>query len=113
MAAKRKSGAEKVPPPGDSKVTVDLRRIYEFDGKDIVTDIDTTKYSNLAYIQVTPRDLYIDFLAMPGVKKDGRMVVSGVRVYMSHVAGQRLSEALGRTISEVVEKGRVEELKKR
>jgi hypothetical protein len=113
MVAKRKSEAEKVQPPGDSKVTVDLRRIYEFDAKDIVTDIDTTKYSNLAYIQVTPRDLYIDFLAMPGVKKDGRMVVSGVRVYMSHVAGQRLSEALGRTISEVAEKGRVEELKKR
>ena len=113
MAGRKKSEAEKVPPPGDSKITVDLRRIYEFDAKDIVTDIDTTKYSNLAYIQVTPRDLYIDFLEMPGVKKDGRMVVSGVRVYMTHVAGQRLSEALGRTISEVLEKGKVEELKKR
>jgi len=77
-----------------------------------VPDINASRYSNLAYIQVTPRDLYIDFLEMPGVKKDGRMVVSGVRIYMSHVAGQRLSQALGRTISEVLEKGKIEALKK-
>jgi hypothetical protein len=40
------------------------------------------------------------------------MVVGGVRIYMSHVAGQRLSQALGRTISEVLEKGKIEGLKK-
>ena len=113
MAAKKKSEAGNAPQAGDSKVTVDLGKIYEFDAKDMETEVNTTRYSNLAYIQVTPRDVFIDFLEMPGVKKDGRMVVSGVRIYMSHVAGQRLSEALGRTISEVIEKGRVEELRKR
>ncbi len=113
MAKRPKSDLEPSPRPGDSRISIDLRKIYEFDAKDIVPEISTIRYSNLAYIQVTPRDLYIDFLEMPGVKKDGRMVVSGVRVYMSHVAGQRLSQTLGHTISEVLEKGKIEELKKR
>jgi hypothetical protein len=113
MVKNTKSGTEKASSPESSRVAIDLRQIYDFDPKDIVPEIGVSRYSNLAYIQVTPRDLYIDFLEMPGIKKDGRMVVSGVRIYMSHVAGQRLSQALGRTISEVVAKGKIEELKKR
>jgi len=97
----------------ESGVSIDLRKIYEFEGRDVTLDIDETRYSNLAYIQVTPRDLYIDFLEMPGVKREGRMVAKGVRVYMSHVAGQRLSQALGRTLSEVIDKGKIEQLKKK
>jgi hypothetical protein len=98
---------------GQSGVSIDLRKIYEFEGRDVTLNIDETRYSNLAYIQITPRDLYIDFLEMPGVKSEGRMVARGVRVYMSHVAGQRLSEALGRTLSEVIDKGKIEQLKKK
>lgn len=112
MAKRQESNPKPTTRAGGTKISVDLKRIYEFDAGDIVPDINATRYSNLAYIQVTPRDLYIDFLEMPGVKKDGRMVVSGVRIYMSHVAGQRLSQALGRTISEVLEKGKIEGLKK-
>ena len=112
MAKTQKSNPQPTTRAGGTKISVDLKRIYEFDAEDIVPDINASRYSNLAYIQVTPRDLYIDFLEMPGVKKDGRMVVSGVRIYMSHVAGQRLSQALGRTISEVLEKGKIEVLKK-
>lgn len=98
---------------GESGVSVDLRKIYEFEGRDVTLDINETRYSNLAYIQVTPRDLYIDFLEMPGVKREGRMVARGVRIYMSHVAGQRLSQALGRTLTEVIDKGKIEQLKKK
>lgn len=113
MAKDSKATGEKDIHSGDVAVSIDLKKSYEFEGKDIVPDINATRYSNLAYIQVTPRDLYIDFLEMPGVKRDGRMVVSGVRVYMSHVAGQRLSEVLGRTISQVSEKGKIEQLKRK
>jgi len=98
---------------GRSGVSIDLRKIYEFDGRDVTLDIDESRYSNLAYIQVTPRDLYIDFLEMPGVKREGRMVARGIRVYMSHAAGQRLAEALGRTLSDVIGKGKIEQLKKK
>lgn len=32
---------------------------------------------------------------MPGTKRDGKMAVKGVRVYMSHPAAKRLAEVLG------------------
>jgi len=75
-------------------VTIDLANLYKFDPEDLVTDIKTSAYSNLAFIQVTHRDVFIDFFEMPGTKKDGKMVMSGTRVFMSFAAAQRLSEAL-------------------
>lgn len=75
-------------------VTIDLANLYKFDPDDLVTDIKTSAYSNLAFIQVTHRDVFIDFFEMPGMKKDGKMVMPGTRVYMSFAAAQRLSEAL-------------------
>jgi hypothetical protein len=75
-------------------VTIDLANLYKFDPEDLVADIKTSTYSNLAFIQVTHRDVFIDFFEMPGTKKDGKMVMPGTRVYMSFAAAQRLSEAL-------------------
>ncbi|HPH34334.1 MAG TPA: DUF3467 domain-containing protein [Methanoregulaceae archaeon] len=75
-------------------VTIDLANLYKFEPEDLVTDIRATAYSNLAFIQVTPRDVFIDFFEMPGIKKDGKMVMPGTRVYMSFAAAQRLSEAM-------------------
>jgi len=89
MAAERAgSGSE------GQAVTIDLANLYKFDPEDLVADIKTSTYSNLAFIQVTHRDVFIDFFEMPGTKKDGKMVMPGTRVYMSFAAAQRLSEAL-------------------
>lgn len=35
---------------------------------DLILDIASSHYSNLAYVQVTHRDVYIDFLEMRGLK---------------------------------------------
>ena len=75
-------------------VTIDLADLYKFNPEDLVADIKTSAYSNLAYVQVTHRDVVIDFFEMPGTKKDGKMVLPGTRVFMSFAAAQRLSEAL-------------------
>lgn len=75
-------------------VTIDMANLYKFEAEDLVADIKTSAYSNLAFIQVTHRDVFIDFFEMPGMKKDGKMVMPGTRVYMSFAAAQRLSEAL-------------------
>lgn len=37
---------------------------------------------------------------MPGTKRDGKMAVNGVRVYMSHQATKRLAEVLGEILDE-------------
>jgi hypothetical protein len=37
---------------------------------------------------------------MPGTKKDGKVAVKGVRIYMSHPAAKRLAEVLGEILEE-------------
>jgi hypothetical protein len=82
--------------PGNAlPADIDLAAAYKHDAQDLVTDITVSRYSNLAYIQVTPRDVCIDFLEMPGIRRGERMVVSGARIHMSHEAARRLAEALG------------------
>jgi hypothetical protein len=82
-------------PISERSVSVNLDDLYSFKPEDIVLEISGEHYSNFAYIQVTPREVYIDFLPVPGVKKDGKMVIQGTRIYMSHSAAQNLSERLG------------------
>jgi hypothetical protein len=101
MAKERKSGKKAEEGQRKGAKSIDLKSIYAFDPKDITTDISVVRYSNLAYIQVMPRDLYIDFLEMPGVKKDGKMVATGTRIYMSHTAGQKLAEVLAGILKQV------------
>jgi len=90
---------------------IDLKAMYRIDPKEMVPDITVTTYSNLAYVQVSPRDVYIDFLEMPGVKRDGKTLVNGTRVYMSHVAAQRLGDVLQGILKKVVKEGGIEKLK--
>ena len=60
-------------------------------------------------MQATHRDLYIDFLEMPGIKKDdGKMHVKGTRIYMSHSAAQKLSEAISDVLMTVHSDGKME-----
>jgi hypothetical protein len=90
-----------------SKV-MDIRDLYKFKPEDLTIDVSATYYSNLAYIQVAPRDVIIDFLIFPGVKKDGKMVIDGARVLMTHVAAQKLVERLSTLLEVEYNKGKME-----
>lgn len=90
-------------------ITVDLAELYKFNPEDLVTDIKGSAYSNLAFIQVTHRDVFIDFFEMPGIKKEGKMVMPGTRVYMSFAAAQRLSEALSGVLERAHKDGEMEQ----
>jgi Protein of unknown function (DUF3467). len=98
-----------VPSPEEGKtLSINLADLYSFETSDLVLEISEEHYSNIAYMQVAPRDVYIDFLTMPGVKKDGKMVIEGTRIYMSHVAAQRLVESLGQLLKNVHQTGVME-----
>jgi hypothetical protein len=75
--------------------------MYSFDPKDAMPEISPIRYSNLAYIHVSNRDVYIDFLEMPGIKREGKVFVPGTRIYMSHAAAQKLAEALDGILEKV------------
>lgn len=85
----------------DGAIAVDLRKLYRFEPEELQLDIAHSSYSNLAYVQVAHRDVCIDFLEMPGVRRDGRARISGTRVYMSHAAAQKLAEALSGILERV------------
>jgi len=87
------------------ELTFDLREMYRLDPKDAVPDISHMHYSNLAFIHVSNRDVYIDFLEMPGVKKEGKVLIPGIRIFLTHAAAQKLAEALNRTLETVSAKG--------
>ncbi len=95
-------------PKDKGSTVVDLNDLYKFDLQDLSVNISEEIYSNLSYIQITHRDVYIDFLAMPGTKREGSQIVNGTRVYMSHVAAQKLAETLGQLLSDVHQKGAME-----
>jgi hypothetical protein len=101
--------AKKTPQMKDSKgITIDLNEIYKFEPKDITIDITTSRYSNLAYVTCEHRDVFIDFLEMPGIKKDGKMMVNGTRIFMSHAAAQKLAEALKGILKQIHDDGQME-----
>jgi len=89
--------------PHRVSVNINLMDLYKFEPKDLVVEIDGEHYSNHAMIQVTDKDVYIDFLSMPGIKKDGKMVLRGTRIFMPHSSAQTLAESLGNTL-EIVNK---------
>lgn len=75
-------------------IEINISELYNFDQKDLEINVSSVGYSNLSFIQVTHRDVCIDFLEMPGVNKDGKRSVNGKRIYMSHAAAQSLASEL-------------------
>ena len=89
-------------------LTIDLNEIYKFEPQDLTIDITVSRYSNLAYVTCEQRDVFIDFLEMPGIKKDGKMMVNGTRIFMSHAAAQKLAEALKGILKQIHDDGQME-----
>ncbi|HOJ97211.1 MAG TPA: DUF3467 domain-containing protein [Methanospirillum sp.] len=88
--------------------TIDLHALYAYKPEDLNLDITHSSYSNMAYVQVSHRDVSIDFLEMPGLRKDGKNVVKGARIYMSHAAAQKLAESLSKLLDKVHSDGEME-----
>lgn len=103
--------SEKKPPQGifGNPVSFDLESAYAIDGTKVVTDVDQIHYSNLAMVNVTHRDVFIDFLQLPGVKRDDMTHLPGVRVFMSYASAQRLADAISDILVKVYSEGGMEE----
>jgi hypothetical protein len=87
--AKTERSSEKMTEEARNSITIDLGKLYQCRAEDIFPEITATAYSNLAYVNCTGRDVFIDFLEMPGVKcPDGTVRLRGTRVYMSHAAAR-------------------------
>ena len=93
---------------GTKSLNIDIAKMFSYDADNFIPDIKVSGYSNLAYIQVNQRDVYIDFMEMPGIRKDDKVMVNGIRIYMSHTAAKKLSEKLNEILDDVYQKGQME-----
>jgi hypothetical protein len=91
--------------------TIDVGDAYKPPSEEIAVDILSSSYSNVTYMQVAPRDVVLDFLAFPSIRRENKNVVSGVRIYMSHAAARSLAEKLGKLLEDAYKDGKIEELK--
>jgi hypothetical protein len=105
---KKQDGPSQMNDGEESTKIMDLSDMYKFGPDDLVLNISGTHYSNITYIQVAPREVVLDFLEMPGVKREGKMVVEGTRIYLSHVAALKLVVTLKRLLSDSYKEGRME-----
>jgi len=89
-------------------ITIDLRSLYKFKPEEMVIDINNTYYTNYAYTQVMHRDVYIDFLQFPGIKKDNLMRINGIRIYLTHAHAKKLAKSLLGVLENVHTDGKME-----
>ncbi len=90
-------------------VSIDLRSSYDIENTPTVTDIERVVYSNLATVNVSHRDVFIDLLQVPGFKRDDTVHLPGVRVFMSYASAQKLAEALLTVLEKAHHDGGMEE----
>lgn len=89
-------------------VSVDIGKCYQFKPEDFEVDVTAIHYSNNSYISVMGQDVFVDFMQIPGVKKDGKMVASATRIYMTHVQAAKLARTLQSVLQSTHEAGRME-----
>jgi mRNA-degrading endonuclease HigB of HigAB toxin-antitoxin module len=73
---------EDVPKPEETQVVLNIKDLYKIGNEDVSLDISTTYYSNIAYVQVHSRDVYVDFMQIPGTIKGGTMTINATRIIM-------------------------------
>lgn len=109
---KSESNPGKVPAPtaNDAVFPVDLKQLYEYVKGPAIIDVRSVHYGNLAIVSFGPRDAWIDFLQVPGLPSDQKVVIPATRVYLSHLNAVKLSEAISSTYQRTKERGGVERL---
>jgi hypothetical protein len=90
---------------------IDFSKDYDINQGNILLDISDAFYSNYAIIQISNRDVYIDFLELPGIKKEGRMTVSGKRILLPHAVAQKLAEVIIANLENSYKTGKLEQYK--
>ena len=91
-------------------ITIDIAQLFKIDPEKMKLDIGHIHYSNVAYIQVNPRDVQLDFLQMPGIPSSDGTVVKTSRIYLSHSAAKRLAETILSTLKTASDSGGIEQI---
>ncbi len=89
-------------------VSIDIGKCYQFKPEDFEIDVTSVHYSNNSFIQVMGQDVFVDFIELPGVKKEGKMVANSTRIYMTHIQAKKLADTLKNMLERSYKAGRIE-----
>ncbi len=89
-------------------VSIDVGKCYQFNPEDFEIDVTSIHYANNSFIQIAGQDVFVDFIELPGVKKEGKMVANSTRIYMTHVQAKKLADTLGNMLDKSYKAGRLE-----
>lgn len=68
--------------------------------KEPIANIILSRYCNSVNIQASNNDMALDFMELPGIPRDGKQVIEGVRVYMTHEHARLMANAILSTLEE-------------
>jgi len=78
--------------------------------KKLRVNIRGSYYANLAFVQVSPRDVFIDFIQAPGLPAGDEILVDVTRIYLSAPAAKSLATVLANLVENLRKSGQFEKL---
>jgi hypothetical protein len=85
----------------------ELLSLYKGDAEPNLKILDSF-YSNIALVQITPRDFAIDFIRAPGEVRDGKLEVVGMRIVLPHTAALALAKVIPKLFEKGDKEGKIE-----
>jgi hypothetical protein len=82
------------PPSAPKTFNEALLDLYNYGPDDMEIEYDMVAYSNEQFTQFTGRDMFIDFLELPGYKEEGIQTIHAIRIYLSHDTAKSLAEGI-------------------
>jgi hypothetical protein len=89
----------------------DIDKLYKTDQNNIILNISESVYSNYARINVSNRDVSIDFIEFPGVKKEDKLIIDAIRIKLPHSVAQNLAGILIDLLEKTYVDGNMEQYK--
>ncbi len=91
------------------QATGELAAIYG-SSKKVLMSVKEARYANVAFVQVSPRDVFIDFIQAPGLPDGDEVRVDVTRIYLSPPAAKSLADVLANLVQKLQKEGQFEKL---
>ena len=69
--------------------------------EEIIPNIILTRYSNAVNVHASNNDVALDFMALPPILREGKQVLDGVRIYLTHEQARLLANLINTTLEKV------------
>ena len=69
--------------------------------EEVISNIILTRYSNAVNVQASNNDVALDFMALPPIQRDGKEILDGVRIDLTHEHALLLANLINTALEKV------------